>query len=1644
MEAGGIDVGHIFARLDAKLDDRNFKRFDTAVDKSRAKAQGMARDQDKLSRSTQTLSREQQRHAKFLRSQGYEWAAVAKEVGVNEDALKSWNTTSRTTVREQERVRRSVRETGRESRSTSKDISGLEGVMARANRATTFFGRTLRLLKWPALIAGAGAALQGINALAAGTVALTSALAPLSGLLVTIPAGLGTLGQTLGTAALSLMGVGNAVKALNSEEVKSGKVAEDTAKKRRSAAQQIRSAEEQLADSQRSEKGAQRDLNKARLEAVKTLQDMRNAAIQAKFGEQDAQLALRRSIVELRKAEINPKSSFLEIEELELGVREARQGVKEARLDRKRADQEDRKERRGGVKKDPGVVEAKRSLADAQRGVAQSARDVAEAEKDATESLSESSSAASKVEESFAKLTPEAARFSRFLYGLKPQLQGLQATAAKGFLPGAEKGITSTLRNLPAVQKVIGATSRVMGNLSERAGRFFGSRGFGKDLETVGRGNAQTLGLMGRSAEHLFKGLTNVLVVAQPFLRWTGKFVNQLTAWVEKSTEVNKKNGDMARFFGRTRQVVEVLSSIFEHLGGTLHVIGEEAAPLGREILAAFDQGSEGLEKWAKSTEGRKSIGRYFKEAKGPLFEFGRLVRDIIDAFFELGEGQGGVTRDLIHQMRVELLPVITEVLKSTTESFGPHVVEMLTQVLGLFARLSGASGPLTLYVESLTAAAKITNTLLDAVPGLRGLTVNLLGLVAVMKTVTTIGHFTGITKGLELLFGEDMGDRLKGRFRSMMKSVFLRGALALNYVVAWGEGVAQTAAGGISKQLTRFRAVARKAAIAFIGTFAPEVAAGMAAGGRLGELLGTRFPKIAGMFKRGGKLAGKGFIVGVLLGAVLLGVELGNMINKKYPDLGPSIRHWGIRAGEDFVNALIDAVNLGIKGINKALDEGNPLGKLGVDAPNIGEVGHVNWHSSGERKSSEVDEAMGGKKVETYGGRIVSPKQAAKIAREVQEGKRDQFGNPVRGSQRQRDRGGRPAGPEGPVGGKREEMMGSPPHPGSRRKPEDEAKDTGRKVLDEHKKLRRGVEDESTRMQRTVLDRFGRIRKGGSEESKRLDKSVTDSVTDMQGAHDRSTRQMLTATDSRFEGMRDIVTKRSGRMAEDLGDNVDEMNRTTSDGMDHIQRAVVKALKAFGVKDVNLDLKEGGGSKGKPRKAAQGGVFTVPGEGLQDTVYLPGVHAMVAPGEELFAATRHQQPLLDYAVEAALGVQGGLDGFFSTFDRPHYLARGGRAASTLAARATGAIRRFAGGGRVVLDPGTNMGVGQEPQILRALRALSGELGKIVYVISGYRSPQHSVEVGGFANDPHTRGEAADIGVGSPLLETMFGVSEAALKAVGLYRPFYPASAHEVNHVQLLAGGPKGGFAGAGPAGAKPEHVKAPHIGGRDGTFRTLVEAALGRTTEAGNRYIDRKASKRSRSLGGLGISVPSGPIQKMAREMVSQIWGPSEFGAFNALEMSEAGWDPRAENPSSGAAGLAQALPSSKYPPGAWPYRGVKSARLQLEWMMGYIRERYGSPAAAWSFHQANNWYARGGRVMRRFARGGAFKGNINHRYSPHWAPDYSGATLPSYVVAALAEAAGAPGRTMEQVTRGESGAHRKGTARPGAAGGDAGGTRG
>ena len=83
------------------------------------------------------------------------------------------------------------------------------------------------------------------------------------------------------------------------------------------------------------------------------------------------------------------------------------------------------------------------------------------------------------------------------------------------------------------------------------------------------------------------------------------------------------------------------------------------------------------------------------------------------------------------------------------------------------------------------------------------------------------------------------------------------------------------------------------------------------------------------------------------------------------------------------------------------------------------------------------------------------------------------------------------------------------------------------------------------------------------------------------------------------------------------------------------------------------------------------------------------------------------------------------------------------------------------------------------------------------------------------------------------------------------------------------------------------------------------------------------------------------------ASNIPEESWGYADF-----MVQRESGWRPDAVNRSSGACGLAQALPCSKIP-GQW-----NDPVNALNWMNTYVTNRYGGWAQAYDFWLKNKWY--------------------------------------------------------------------------------------
>ncbi len=109
-------------------------------------------------------------------------------------------------------------------------------------------------------------------------------------------------------------------------------------------------------------------------------------------------------------------------------------------------------------------------------------------------------------------------------------------------------------------------------------------------------------------------------------------------------------------------------------------------------------------------------------------------------------------------------------------------------------------------------------------------------------------------------------------------------------------------------------------------------------------------------------------------------------------------------------------------------------------------------------------------------------------------------------------------------------------------------------------------------------------------------------------------------------------------------------------------------------------------------------------------------------------------------------------------------------------------------------------------------------------------------------------------------------------------------------------------------------------------------------------------------SVPGGAVNDPAGAKNYAAGQLGAYGWSQDQFPCLASLWTKESNWLTTATNPYSGAYGIAQSLPASKYASAGSDW--LTSYRTQVNWGLSYIADRYGSPCGAWNHSVANNWY--------------------------------------------------------------------------------------
>jgi len=176
---------------------------------------------------------------------------------------------------------------------------------------------------------------------------------------------------------------------------------------------------------------------------------------------------------------------------------------------------------------------------------------------------------------------------------------------------------------------------------------------------------------------------------------------------------------------------------------------------------------------------------------------------------------------------------------------------------------------------------------------------------------------------------------------------------------------------------------------------------------------------------------------------------------------------------------------------------------------------------------------------------------------------------------------------------------------------------------------------------------------------------------------------------------------------------------------------------------------------------------------------------------------------------------------------------------------------------------------------------------------------------------------------------------------------------------------------------AAQQAANAPHVAAQQkaqvnaqhsANAAAIAAAAAAHKAEAAARAQRSSAASRSQARPTPSATTPDvGPIPSSCsaytgnraigcKIVLDEGLSLTQMACLDKMWTKESNWRTTAENASSGAYGIPQALPASKMATYGSDYR--TNPVPQIKWGLAYIKGRYSTPCGAWSFWQAHGWY--------------------------------------------------------------------------------------
>ncbi|WP_458317106.1 aggregation-promoting factor C-terminal-like domain-containing protein [Mycolicibacterium brisbanense] len=531
----------------------------------------------------------------------------------------------------------------------------------------------------------------GIGELPAVTLALTQAVGAVQQLAqagLVLPGVFAGAAASIGTLALGLSGVSDAYEAV-------AKAAKPSLSDQAQHAREVTTATNAYRNAVVDEAQAERDRTRAVKDARYALEDLNLQLRGGKISEQQAiNNALRQRRDLQRDLATGQIKDQLDLQQRLLDVESADQSVAEAHQRNIELQDKATEANEKGIANSDQVVAANERVTRSQQAVAQAS--------DALNTAVGKPMAA--VADAMANLSPNAQAFIKTLAGMQDEFNDLQNTVQDNLFAGMSTNIKSLVdADLPILKKGLGGIATAWnGTLTQL-------------MKSLGTDSSK--GLLERILGDTAKAQENFTAAIEPLVHGIETLTAAGADALPRLADDLKSVADRFNGFitaaaqdGRLDKWINDGITGFEHIGNTLLNVGNaitavtQAAGGGEGLLAMLERGSKALADFLNSTEGQNQLKTWFEEGR----------REIQEHIIPLLKALPGIFKGVV-DVGQQIADVVVPPLKLISTTLSEHP-DLIHNIVVAFAAWKGIAG-----VSSLLSDLGKINDLLGAKGGKGG-----------------------------------------------------------------------------------------------------------------------------------------------------------------------------------------------------------------------------------------------------------------------------------------------------------------------------------------------------------------------------------------------------------------------------------------------------------------------------------------------------------------------------------------------------------------------------------------------------------------------------------------------------------------------------------------------------------------------------------------------------------------------------------------------------------------------------------------------------------------------------------------------------------------------------------------------------------